>query len=572
MTGPQQQGSLSPRKVQRGTPRGAQLQRISPEAAVPEDGQRPKAGGWTTPALPWGMNRKSPQLRRLLPSTPGYLEKFDNRPSVNKMRAAVASANRSHTHPRAGSVRQDKGKNRHASRSPSKTAAARSPSPNTIVARSPSPKTIGEAPRERTPPPKPMVQYVKGWNPDSFSKETHTSQWAAMKFGNEAVVRGGYHEQLSRERDEKKEAANMRLQKMLLHEHVREGAARRARSQATSRAESRALVRSPSPSPRSKDKAASGTARSESNPSQDQDTTSPAPVGKQNLSPAAAGKIRAPAGPGRKRKTTFEVFFNRILEEKSLTDQRERDQAAEDPSKKKDQGSRELLAAFANAGKATAEPQRLKSEEPEARYGNSEKDAPTSPSMLCSRIAQKYGVGFTEVQRHIEDFMRLDVDGNGMLSYCEFTEALRRKCSMEPGQEIPPHLLSDNWTMANKNQDDIITFEEYFVWMLESCFIEEVVVPPSQLAMRQLARELNVTINDLDGLKKVFDRYDKDRSGMIEKAEFTTILCEIWKADPRDLTHNMFNRMWSEVDLDRSGFIDFEEFAVWFVTMNCIRR
>jgi len=52
--------------------------------------------------------------------------------------------------------------------------------------------------------------------------------------------------------------------------------------------------------------------------------------------------------------------------------------------------------------------------------------------------------------------------------------------------------------------------------------------------------------------------------GEIEFLEFKSILCELLKAKPEDIPERRVSQLWVEIDADKSGSVDFEEFLEWY--------
>ena len=68
------------------------------------------------------------------------------------------------------------------------------------------------------------------------------------------------------------------------------------------------------------------------------------------------------------------------------------------------------------------------------------------------------------------------------------------------------------------------------------------------------------TWEDLDRLKGVFDKFDEDRNGAIDRQEFEKFLAAIGK----QMTSEEIDAGFRLIDVDRSGVIEFEEFVDWW--------
>ncbi len=69
---------------------------------------------------------------------------------------------------------------------------------------------------------------------------------------------------------------------------------------------------------------------------------------------------------------------------------------------------------------------------------------------------------------------------------------------------------------------------------------------------------------DLNKLKGVFDRFDKDQSGSIDRIEFGEFLAAIGKP----MSAEQIAEGFAEIDEDGSGVIEFSEFVDWWETRN----
>lgn len=68
-------------------------------------------------------------------------------------------------------------------------------------------------------------------------------------------------------------------------------------------------------------------------------------------------------------------------------------------------------------------------------------------------------------------------------------------------------------------------------------------------------------------IKSLFDKYDEDGSGILEKEEILKLL-----QDDMALTDESVNECYTSVDKDRDGGVSFEEFLQWFQTDESIKK
>jgi Ca2+-binding EF-hand superfamily protein len=181
-------------------------------------------------------------------------------------------------------------------------------------------------------------------------------------------------------------------------------------------------------------------------------------------------------------------------------------------------------------------------------------------------VARAMNLPIEEVHAKWDDFVRFDKSCNGTLSLEEFRLAVREKCDLPSDAEVPEHLLKHCWGSADDDGDGQVTFEEFVVWSMKTAYTEEILVTDlKERQLRLMARTHGLCLTDVERIKDVFDRFDGDASGHIDEDEFRKILLVFMKVkNPADVSEKKLKRYWREVDADRSGSIDFEEFLLWY--------
>lgn len=190
----------------------------------------------------------------------------------------------------------------------------------------------------------------------------------------------------------------------------------------------------------------------------------------------------------------------------------------------------------------------------------------------CARLSKVYHMPLSKIRAAMIEFSAMDNDGNGFLTIDEFKAGIRQRSELPGGQEFPEHLLEMQWSRIGKtaNRDEAsvgVSFADYLAWIRKTAFTEQLLVTGEQEKwIRQLARDCGMALPDVEKLKKMFDLYDADGSGCIDKEEFKTVVCTMMNVkDPRDISKFMLDRYWREVDTDGSGEVEFEEFLKWYI-------
>jgi len=92
----------------------------------------------------------------------------------------------------------------------------------------------------------------------------------------------------------------------------------------------------------------------------------------------------------------------------------------------------------------------------------------------------------------------------------------------------------------------------------------DVVLSDKEKRMRELAAEMELNICDVEDIEREFTRFDEDGSGQIEYGEFRSLISVLLKAKPEDIPERRMQQLWAEIDSDKSGNVDFEEFLEWY--------
>jgi len=122
------------------------------------------------------------------------------------------------------------------------------------------------------------------------------------------------------------------------------------------------------------------------------------------------------------------------------------------------------------------------------------------------------------------------------------------------------------WSEADRNFNGKVDFDEFAIWYSSWGFQRELLLSPQQILFRDLAKENNLNIVDVDALQAKFHQIDEDGSGVIEFCEFKKLLCKLMKV-PRgqELPESRLMHFWKEIDIDGSGTVNFDEFLQWYV-------
>jgi len=77
-------------------------------------------------------------------------------------------------------------------------------------------------------------------------------------------------------------------------------------------------------------------------------------------------------------------------------------------------------------------------------------------------------------------------------------------------------------------------------------------------------RESTKIVTDLAELRRIFDFYDKDGSGLIDPEEFVPLLTRVLKRPGNSMDKKEIWQIWDNIDQDGTGQISFDEFQQWY--------
>jgi Ca2+-binding EF-hand superfamily protein len=194
----------------------------------------------------------------------------------------------------------------------------------------------------------------------------------------------------------------------------------------------------------------------------------------------------------------------------------------------------------------------------------------------ASRLASKSHLDLYEVKYILKLFVEADATGSGGLDKGEFEVVIRKLFDVPTNTTEHAQMVDKAWERlagprsanAASAEANAETFVEWYSQNMFTTMVSATVNAgdPEQNESYELAKKYNITAPDVDKIKKRFNEFDLDGSGMIDYDEFMQMLCYVLRAkDPADISPDRAQRFWQEVDADGSGEIDFDEFCCWFV-------
>ena len=141
-----------------------------------------------------------------------------------------------------------------------------------------------------------------------------------------------------------------------------------------------------------------------------------------------------------------------------------------------------------------------------------------------------------------KEFLALDIDGDGDISIQEIENLLQ---TIKFKLQMSDNDIKDFIEGLDENGDGSIDIEE-FLNLIQSGFKREII----QKALIQRS-----------GIRKRFEKYDKDGNGVITRDEFRRVVEDRYQSR---LTPKQVDEMIIEADKDSNGSIDYDEFLKAF--------
>lgn len=176
-------------------------------------------------------------------------------------------------------------------------------------------------------------------------------------------------------------------------------------------------------------------------------------------------------------------------------------------------------------------------------------------------------------QQIVNIFHEADTSGDGLLSIDEFQAVMTTGGLMLSKGDVHSLMMQ-----ADRNNDGFINYAEFVPVAVE------VIHALRQRRVSQASRHLDASIAEMrafetihnlgpeelnEALREAFRTADKDDSGTLSRSEFFDCISQI-TLGRTSLTRREINALMLEADTDRSGDIDFEEFAP--LVYNCLVR
>eukprot|EP00928_Gymnodinium_smaydae_P091496 TRINITY_DN75206_c0_g1_i1.p1 TRINITY_DN75206_c0_g1~~TRINITY_DN75206_c0_g1_i1.p1 ORF type:complete len:384 (+),score=54.02 TRINITY_DN75206_c0_g1_i1:60-1154(+) len=186
-------------------------------------------------------------------------------------------------------------------------------------------------------------------------------------------------------------------------------------------------------------------------------------------------------------------------------------------------------------------------------------------------LSKQHQLEFYEVKRILEVLHEFALSNDGaVIPMNAFYELI---CNVFDGSRVDRVVAVDAYAEVCASNRKAIPVDKFFNWYKKHMFThvanfrsgnDERRQQDGQMVTR-LAKQYNVTEVQMEKIKRQFDTYDLDRSGYIEYEEFVQMMLQkLGVADAADISRPRLRKFWKEIDSDGSGQVDFSEFFTWY--------
>jgi len=195
-------------------------------------------------------------------------------------------------------------------------------------------------------------------------------------------------------------------------------------------------------------------------------------------------------------------------------------------------------------------------------------------AVWVNNLARKHRLGAHEVKRIVEQFDFAQGKA-GTLNITTLREVL---CEIFEHPEIDEKVVESAWeaTTSEPPEEGIqvhqFDMDSFLTWYVANMFmcVAKLTANKEQVdvegRLSDLAQQFGVTAYAMDKVKRRFDQYDVDHSGMISYSEFDAMMRKILGAKAKaDMSDDRMVRFWQEIDIDGNGQVDLAEFTQWYL-------
>eukprot|EP00930_Biecheleria_cincta_P009011 TRINITY_DN110628_c0_g1_i1.p1 TRINITY_DN110628_c0_g1~~TRINITY_DN110628_c0_g1_i1.p1 ORF type:complete len:351 (+),score=57.28 TRINITY_DN110628_c0_g1_i1:175-1227(+) len=183
------------------------------------------------------------------------------------------------------------------------------------------------------------------------------------------------------------------------------------------------------------------------------------------------------------------------------------------------------------------------------------------------RASKAYNMTFKEAKDILEVFEKISRTVVGRFCKRDLHDFL---CNLFHAKEIPDSTLDEiYYRTCQSDSPQGFDMEAFLAWHM--CSFSKVAklrgdkaAVQKAVSVDEICAKHGFSPNDLDKVRRVFDRFDTDGSGVLDKDEFELMIVVYLGATKADISKERLATWWREIDMDGSGQVEFPEFVEWY--------
>mmetsp|Transcript_17601 Transcript_17601/g.30835 ORF Transcript_17601/g.30835 Transcript_17601/m.30835 type:complete len:655 (-) Transcript_17601:100-2064(-) len=171
-------------------------------------------------------------------------------------------------------------------------------------------------------------------------------------------------------------------------------------------------------------------------------------------------------------------------------------------------------------------------------------------------------------------FASFDEDQSGSIEPKEFVPLLA-KCLKTTPDSLDMKEVWKVWEEMDEDGSGAVEFDEFHAWyssLLEiemyndmTEFITEEIVPDEEKMIRNIAREIDKSVLEVEMLWTQFNILDADGSGILEFEEFEELIQKQLSPNGPPVPHRVVEKLWLDLERTEEG-LPFKSFAKWYLS------
>lgn len=205
---------------------------------------------------------------------------------------------------------------------------------------------------------------------------------------------------------------------------------------------------------------------------------------------------------------------------------------------------------------------------PEIKQELFRKNACETIGFKAIHLAKRHRLDFHEVKKVVVEIMNTQRSMSGSLTKEQFRSFLCRVFGID---SISEEFLDNVFDEMARHEHVNLNVDDFLAWYKQNMFSRVAQLRSDRATtafdslILDLAKTHGVPASEVDKVKMVFDRWDVDKSGVIEFEEFVGMIHALVGAGRGDISKDRLTKFWKEIDSNGNGEVDFTEFAPWYL-------